>query len=143
MSCTVVTPSSSCASPPKSSLMYTSSGRYTGANFQQNVFVVCRIRARRPRTVVDQDAVGEEAAQRGLELMVVRIDEARHHDAAGRVDHARAMTRLQIRPNGEDLRALDQHVARSKVTDGRIHRHDVPAANDIKPPGCAAVLWRP
>jgi hypothetical protein len=75
--------------------------------------------------------------------MMVRIDEARHNDAAGRVDYSRARTRFQIRPNGDDFRALDQHVALGKVTDLRVHRHDVPAANDIAPSRCAAVGWRP
>ena len=37
-------------------------------------------------TVVDEDAVGEEAPQRGLELMTMRIDEARHYDMSGCVD---------------------------------------------------------
>ena len=36
--------------------------------------------------VVDENAVGEEAAQRRLELMVMRVDEARHDDMAGGVD---------------------------------------------------------
>ena len=116
MSCTVVTPSSSCASPPNSSLMYTSCGRYTGANVQQNVLEIGRLRARRARAVVDQDAVGEEAAQRRLELVVVRVDEARHHDAAARVDLGGAAG-VQVRADGEDLLALDQHVALREVAD--------------------------
>jgi hypothetical protein len=37
-------------------------------------------------TVVDENAVGEKAAQRRLELMAMRIDEARHYDVSGRVD---------------------------------------------------------
>jgi hypothetical protein len=40
--------------------------------------------------------------------------------AAGGVDYSRARTRFQILPDGKDLRALDQHVARGKVTDLRI-----------------------
>ena len=37
-------------------------------------------------TVVDEDPVGEEAPQRGLELMTMRIDEARHYDMSSCVD---------------------------------------------------------
>ena len=44
------------------------------------------LRARRARPIVDQYPVGEEAAQNRLELVVVRIDEAGHDDAAGGVD---------------------------------------------------------
>jgi len=63
--------------------------------------------------VVDQDAVGEKAAQRGLEQVVVRVDEAGHDDAAARVDFA-GVAGAQIRPDGEDLLALHSTSAFAK-----------------------------
>jgi len=45
-------------------------------------------------------------AQRRLELVMMRIDEAGHDDAAGGVDHCGA-ARLQVRSDGADLLALD------------------------------------
>ena len=63
-----------------------------------------------------EDPVGEEAAQRRLELVMVRIDEAGHDDAAAGVDH-RGAAGLQVRSDGEDLLALDQHVGLGEVAD--------------------------
>src|SRR5437588_472418 len=69
--------------------------------FLQNVLVVRDGPGRRARAVVDQDPVSEKAAQRRLELVVMRVDKAGHDDAAGRVDLCGART--QVRPDGEDL----------------------------------------
>ena len=110
--------------------MYTSCGRYTGANLLENEFEVGGVAARRARPVVDQQPVGEEAAQRSLELVVMRVDEARHHDAAARVDH-RSAIRAQVRPDGDDLLAFDQHVGLRKIADLRVHRHHGAAANEV------------
>jgi hypothetical protein len=68
--------------------------------------------------VVDENAVGEKAAQRRLELMVMRIDEARHHDMPGGVDD-RGVGRVD--PGGDfgDFRSVEQHVADREVTDPR------------------------
>src|SRR5207247_6996670 len=112
-----------------------------GGEREQNVFEIRGIRARRARAVVDQEAVGEKAAQRGLELVVVRVDEARHDDLAARVDLAGAAG-AQVRPDGEDLLALDQHVGLDEVTYRRVHRRDVAAADDVAPASPAAVLRR-
>src|SRR5437762_12802017 len=71
-----------------------------GGEREQNVFEIRGIRARRARAVVDQEAVGEEASQRSLVLVVVRIDEAGHDDLAARVDLRRA-TRAQVWTDGE------------------------------------------
>ena len=40
--------------------------------------------------VVEQQPVGEEAAQRRLELVMMRIDETGHDDVAASIDHASA-----------------------------------------------------
>src|SRR5262249_58844359 len=45
---------------------------------------ICDAPAWRARPVIDEHPVGEEAAQRGLELVVVRINEAGHDDGAAR-----------------------------------------------------------
>ena len=44
----------------------------------------------------------------------MRVDEARHHDLAARIDHVGAAGG-QARPDREDLLAFDQHVAARKV----------------------------
>ena len=54
--------------------------------FLQDVFVVVEHAVR--VAVVDQDAVGEETAERRLELVMVRVDEAGHDDHAGGIDGA-------------------------------------------------------
>ncbi len=112
-----------------------------GRELQQNEFEVGGAPARRARPVVDEYPVGEEAAQHGLELVVVRIDEARHDDAAARVD-LRRVARVQVRSDGEDLLALDQHVGLGEVAHLRIHRHHRTAANDVAPAPLAAALGR-
>ena len=84
------------------------------------------------RAIGQEDPVREKAPQRRLELVMVRIDEAGHDDAAAGVDH-RGVARLQLRSDGEDLLALDQHVGLGEVADLRIHRHHGTAANDVAP----------
>jgi hypothetical protein len=46
----------------------------------------------------------------------MRIDEAGHDDATGCVDLRRAACR-KVRPDGEDLLALDQYVGLREVAD--------------------------
>ncbi len=72
---------------------------------------------------------------------MVRIDEAGHDDAAGCVDLRRA-ARMQVRPNAEDLLALDQHVGLDEVANLRVQRHDRTAANNVAPAPPAAVHRR-
>ena len=112
-----------------------------GRELQQNEFEVGRAPTRRARAVVDEHPVGEKAAQHRLELVVVRIDEARHDDAAACVDLA-GVTDMQVGPDGHDLLALDQHVGRGEVADLRVHRHHRAAANDVAPARSAAILRR-
>jgi hypothetical protein len=91
--------------------------------------------------IVDQYPVGEKAAQRRLELVMVRIDEARHDDAAAGVDHV-GVAGVQVWSDGEDLLALDQHVGLGEVAHIRVHRHHGTAANDVAPAPPAVVLGR-
>ena len=92
---------------------------------------VVGVRAFRRRIVVeDQHAVGEVAAQRRLELVMVGVDEPGHDDAAAGVDHT-GITCAQVRADGEDLLALDQHVRRDEVADRRVHRHHGAAFDDV------------
>ena len=72
---------------------------------------------------------------------MVRIDEARHDDAAGGVDH-RGGARMQVRPDGKDLLALDQHVGPREVADLRVQRHHRTAADEVTPARPAAVGGR-
>ena len=87
-----------------------------GGELLQNVFVVSDRASGRARAVVDQDPVGKKAAQHCLELMMVRVDEAGHNDAATRVDLRRA-SGLQVGSDREDLLSIDKHVGPRKVTD--------------------------
>jgi hypothetical protein len=90
--------------------------------------------------VVEQQAVGQEAAQRGLELVVVRVDEPGHHDLAAGVD--RRAERRQVRTDGEDLLAFDQHVGLDEIAHVGVHGHDVAALDDIALSVAAAVPGR-
>jgi hypothetical protein len=111
-----------------------------GSERQQDEFIVGDAAARRVRLIVDQDPVGEKAAQRRLELMVVRVDEARHDDPAAGIDD-RGGAGAQIRPDRDDLLALDQHVGLRKITDARVQRHHSPAANE-QPPAVPSAVFR-
>ena len=63
--------------------------------------------------VVDQNAVGQEAAQRRLELMVVRVDEARHDDHARGIDDL-GVGGIEARADRGDAAAFDEHVRVAK-----------------------------
>jgi hypothetical protein len=89
--------------------------------------------------VVHQDRVRQRRAQRGLELVVVRVDEAGHHDLAARVDHG-GVRRIDGGGDLDDPRAFDQHVARHEVADGVVHRHDDPALDERPAPFLAHAL---
>jgi len=127
-----VTPSSSCESPPEQLVDVDVLRPVHRRELEKNEFVVGRAPARRARSIVDQHAVGQEAAQRRLELVMVRIDEAGHDDAAGGVDVGAAAC-SEVRADGEDLLALHKHVRPGEVADGRVHRHHGTAANDVAP----------
>ena len=110
-----------------------------GGELVENELEVGCASARRAGAVIDQDPVGEEAAQRGLELVVVRVDEAGHDDAPARVDDVGG-ARRQVRSDGKDGLALDQDVGLGEIAHPRVHRHHRAATNDVTPAGPAACL---
>jgi hypothetical protein len=57
----------------------------------------------------------------GITILPARVDD-------------RGASRLEIRPDREDLLALDQHVGLSKIAHRRIHGHHGPAADQQPPP---------
>ena len=73
--------------------------------------------------VVDENAVGEEAAQRGLELMAVRVDEAGRYDMPGRVDDG-GVGRVDPGCDLGDFRSVDEHVADGVIADALVHREN-------------------
>ena len=92
--------------------------------FLQNGFVII-VRAFGP-PIVDENSVGEKAAQRRLELMAMRIDEARRDDMPGRIDDGGVG---RVDPSGDlgDFRSLEQHVADGVIADALVHRQYCPA----------------
>ena len=68
--------------------------------------------------IVREHAVRQHVAQRALIEMMVRVDEARQHDHARRVDHGRVGA--DIRAHGDDLLVLDQDVGLLEISDGGI-----------------------
>ncbi len=118
--------------------------RVHGGEREQNVFEIRGGRGRRAWLVVNQDTVREKAAQRRLELVVVRIDEAGHDDLAARVDLRRA-ARVQVRADLLNQLTLDEHVGFGEfalVGHAGVHRHHMTAADDIAPATPAAVFRR-
>src|SRR4029077_3005913 len=110
-----------------------------GGTKAQNVDGVVLLRARRSAEIVNQDAVGDGASDRRPGLVMVGVDEARHDHLAARIDLGCA-ARAQVRPDGEDLLALDQHVGLRKVSNFRVHRHHRAAADDVATAALAAVF---
>ena len=107
----------------------------------QDIEVIILLGARRAGAVVDQDAVGNRASDRGPGLMVMRVDETGHHDTAARIDHV-DIAGVQVRTDRENLLAVDQYVAADEIGDRRVHRHHRTAADQIAPAGPAAVARR-
>ena len=58
--------------------------------------------------------VGHHAAHHAEPHMMVRIDQARHDDAAGGIDHL-GVVRLEVRADRDDAVAVDQHVAGREI----------------------------
>ena len=90
------------------------------------------------QAVVEQQAIGQEAAQRGLELVMVGIDEARHDDHAVGLDHVGA-TGIEVRPHGGNPAAVDQHVGDGEIADPGIHGQNRAATDDVAPAGSPSV----
>ena len=75
-----------------------------------------------------EQAVGEDAPQQALVEMVMRVDEARHYDAIGGVDHRCVVARnCDARPDFADLAVLDQHIRLREVADAAVEGEDDPA----------------
>ena len=73
--------------------------------------------------VVAQRAVGQRVAKHAFPEVPMRIDEARHHDRVGGVDHLR-IGRRQIGPDGRDPGTIDQNVAFRQLTGSGMHGED-------------------
>jgi hypothetical protein len=73
-------------------------------------------------SVIDDDRVRQGGAQARFELVVVRVDEARHHDLARGVDHV-GVGGVDMVSDLHDLRSFDQHVALGEIAHVRIDRH--------------------
>jgi hypothetical protein len=59
-----------------------------------------------------EQAVGEDASQQALVEMVMRVDEARHHDAVGGVDHRGVVAQMAtLGRDVADLAVLDQYIS--------------------------------
>src|SRR6202011_506016 len=71
-----------------------------------------------------QQTIGENAAQRRLKLMVVRIDESRHNNHAGCVHHDGRIENIQVPADRYDLFPPNEYVALLEVPDVRIHTED-------------------
>ncbi len=112
-----------------------------GGKLVENKLEVSGASARCAGAVVDQHPVGEKAAKRRLELVMVRIDEAGHDDAPARVDRFGSACR-QVRSDGENGLALDQHVSLCEIAYLGVHRHHRTAADDVAPARLAAVRGR-
>jgi hypothetical protein len=71
-------------------------------------------------SVIDENAVRQLAAQGRFELMMMRVDKARHDDLAGRVDD-RGIGGIDIDANRRNATVLDQNVAVSEIADSIVH----------------------
>ena len=72
--------------------------------------------------------------------MIVRRDEARHHDHAPGIDHIGAC--LQVGPDFQDPLSFDQNVGTFEITDGRVQRQHDAALDQNAAFGRAAVFRR-
>ena len=108
-SCTVVTPSSSSAKPTEQLVDVDVLRSVQRQRTVQDEFVVSRAPARRARPIIDEHTIGKKAAQRRLELVMVRIDEAGHHNLAARIDVS-AAAGVQVGSDGKNFLTLNQHV---------------------------------
>ncbi len=85
-------------------------------------------RRENPQNVLEifiEQRVGGDVAQDTFPDMAVRIDESRHDDPFGGVDHLRVL-RAQIRPDRRNFRALDEDIGLPEVTDRGIQREHAP-----------------
>jgi hypothetical protein len=66
---------------------------------------------------------------------MVRVDQARHDDAAGGVDHL-GVVHQEVRADRRDAVAVDQNVAGCEIGNSRVHRDDGAALEE----GAAVLL---
>ena len=85
--------------------------------------------------ILEDRPVAGHATQRGLPGVLVRVDEARQHDAPRRVDDLRPGGVDPLR-HGLDAVALDQHVPAPQVPYGRVHADDDAATDEPRRHGC-------
>ena len=90
------------------------------------------------QAVVEQQAVRKEATQRGLELVVVGIDEARHDDHAVGLDHVGAAG-VEVRSHRGNGSPVDQHIGDCEIANGRVHGEHRAAADDVASAGSPGV----
>ena len=69
--------------------------------------------------VILEQSIRDEASQDGLILMMVRVDEAGHHDSVRRVDDFRSG--LQIEPHLGNFLSVNQHIGFLKVANVTVH----------------------
>jgi len=67
--------------------------------------------------------IGHHAPHHAEPHMMVGIDEARHDDVAGGVDHLSAI-HLEVHADRGDPAVVDQHVAGREIGDLGVHRDD-------------------
>jgi len=86
-----------------------------------------------PDEVLGQRPVRAVAAHRGLPHVPVRVDHAGHDDSVGRVDHDRAVRRVQTGPDGHDAVPGDQDVGAREHVVPVVHREYRAAAQQDRP----------
>ena len=79
--------------------------------------------------IFDHRPIGRHTAQTRLPGVHVGIDQARDDDGATGIDHL-GIVGLDVRGNGGDALAIDQHVALGQVANFWIHRHNGAAADE-------------
>ena len=79
--------------------------------------------------ILEDRPVAGHAAQRGLPGVLVRVDEARQHNAARRVDDLCPGCVDPFR-HRLDVLAFDQHIPAPQVPHGRVHADDDAAADE-------------
>ena len=90
--------------------------------------VVAADAAEHDREVVVERAAREDAADRRLPRVPVRVDEPRHDDHPGRVDLLRVGD-VEAAPDLDDLAVLDEDVAVRDLADVGVHRDDEAVAD--------------
>ncbi len=89
--------------------------------------------------VVVEQRVGGDVAEDAFPDVAVRVDEPRHHDGVGGVDHVGVADR-DVGRDGLDLRAFDQDVGLAVIAERRIQRQHAAVAKQGSL-GHVAPLW--